>query len=79
MKAWLVRDKDEKCFIHESKPVRDIRKWVGGTYLELSDTNIPADLAAKVTWEGEPVEVEITIKETGNDMRNVSGVSDLHR
>ena len=67
IKGWLVRDKDDFTAIYKVKPVRGKTEWLDGTHpsnsgessyvLSFSEFMFP-----EVTWENEPIEVEITIK-----------------
>ena len=62
--VWIARDKDgETMYLFNEPPQRDeIGEYWAGKILKITDENLPEELAKKVTWNGEPVELEITIK-----------------
>jgi hypothetical protein len=70
MKAWIARDSksaESDLFLYfGSIPVRGNVSWIttGGDYVALDSEMYP-----EITWECEPVEVEvtITIKQQGNE------------
>ena len=68
MKAWLARNHNGNIRFYYDKPKKCCYDgwWEGKNMWIDSDTAatlVPADIAAKVTFEGEPIQVEITIKE----------------
>ena len=65
MKVWLARNKNGELNIFEDKPCRYCGyRWIN-TYdsMELSENDLSLELAAKVTWNSEPIQVEVTVKE----------------
>lgn len=73
MKAWLVRNRKGSLRFYYDKPRRCCDAWWEGENMyidtDTTATITPAELAAKVTWEGEPLQVEIEIKEVRNEQR----------
>lgn len=70
MKAWLARCKNGLLYLCTDKPFRYKFGWLSAyDSIELSENDVVTELATKVTWEGEPIQVEITIKEVGNETR----------
>lgn len=66
IQGWVARDSNSDLFIYNYKPKRDTRWdsveiWNGETYIEL-DSNLFPDL----TWDSDPLEVEIIIKRKNN-------------
>lgn len=59
IKGWVARDSDGSLNIHKEKPSRwSIYFWIcRGGYLHIDKTLFP-----ELTWESEPIEVELTIK-----------------
>ena len=59
IKGWVARDSDGSLNIHQEKPSRwSIYLWTfGGGYFHIDKTLFP-----ELTWEDEPIEVELTIK-----------------
>lgn len=58
--GYVATDRDgTRCIYIENKPVREmeLEVWNAAYYSELPDNTFP-----EITWESEPVEVEITIK-----------------
>lgn len=68
IKGWLARDKDDFTAIYKVKPVRGKTEWVDVVHprnskessyvLSFSEFMFP-----EITWENEPIEVELTIKQ----------------
>lgn len=58
--GWVARDKSGYLVLHYKKPHRTLGgdKW----YSALSQKPLPKDHFPSLTWESEPIEVEITIK-----------------
>lgn len=62
--GWVARDKSDKLYIYGKKPVKDdeFGIWLNDfddhlSFIELDKAHLP-----EITWETEPVEVELTIK-----------------
>ena len=64
IKAWIARDKDGQILPFNEHPQREdeLGYWTGNIP-RITDENISDELASKLTWEGEPIQVEIIIKE----------------
>lgn len=58
--GWVARDKSGYLVLHYKKPHRTLGgdKW----YSALSQKPLPKDHFPSLTWQDEPIEVEITIK-----------------
>ena len=55
--GWVCRDEDGMLCLFSQKPKRGIEDWFG-YYV----TKLPMDSFPNLTWESDPLEVEITIK-----------------
>lgn len=72
IKGWIARDKTYDLHFFSKKPKRNIADsrfnldnvWIGKNWLVLD-----CDLYPKLTWEDEPIEVEITIKHYYTDFK----------
>lgn len=55
-KYWVARDKNGKLCLYETKPERDydVKTWQSGRFCQM-----PKHLFPDLTWEDEPIEVEI--------------------
>ena len=53
-KLWFARDFEGELFAFYKKPERESRYWVSNRYIE-----IDANLFPNLTWENEPLEVEL--------------------
>ena len=67
---WVARDEGGRLFIYTECPERDdnIEEWLtqeGGDASEL-----PEDMFPGLTWEDEPMEVEIITKKKDDSRRN---------
>ena len=59
LKGWVARDGDYELCLYEEYPARGNKYWeVLGDFWQL-----PPHLFPSLTWEDEPIEVEITIQE----------------
>ena len=56
--GWVARDADENLFVYSSKPERIGTMWYG----EYANFNLRNRLFPDLTWESEPIEVELIIK-----------------
>lgn len=60
IKGWVARDKrNNEISVYAEKPLRADCWWAlnGGGYITLNENTFP-----ELTWEDEPIEVELTIK-----------------
>ena len=55
--GWVCRDKDGTLCLYYKKPMRGKEEWFGNY-----DRQLPEDSFPSLTWQDEPIEVEITIK-----------------
>lgn len=55
--GWVCRDKDGTLCLYYKKPMRGKEEWFG-----IYDRQLPEDSFPSLTWQDEPIEVEITIK-----------------
>jgi hypothetical protein len=55
--GWVCRDKDGTLCLYYKKPMRGKEEWFGNY-----DRQLPEDCFPSLTWQDEPIEVEITIK-----------------
>lgn len=64
IQGWVAKDNDSQgLYLYSSMPTREIDMWNGhGTLLTPLDSNSFPDL----TWESEPIEVELIIKRKNN-------------
>lgn len=64
IKGWVAKDADTQgLYLYSSMPTREINMWNGhGSLLMPLDANSFPDL----TWDDEPIEVEIIIKRKKN-------------
>lgn len=55
-KFWIARDANGSLFVYEKKPCRchDLKTWQSGRFCQM-----PNHLFPDLTWEDEPIEVEI--------------------
>ena len=53
-KLWIVRDFEGELFAFYKKPERESRYWASDRYIEIDDNLFP-----NLTWEDEPLEVEL--------------------
>lgn len=57
IQGWLARDENNSLYLYEKRPVRDHNEWIEETVIYLDD-----DLFSDLTWDDNPIEVEIIIK-----------------
>ena len=65
MKAYVARDKDGSLWVHYRKPKKEnsLKKtWWGSDDREFQIYDFDFPNFKDVTWEGNPVEVELTIE-----------------
>lgn len=64
IQGWIARDEDENLFVYHTKPERDetTQMWMGGCV----NFDLRNHLFPDLTWESEPLEVEIIIKRKKN-------------
>ncbi len=55
--GWVCRDKDGTLCLYYEKPMRGKEEWFGNY-----DRQLPEDSFPDLTWQDEPIEVEIQIK-----------------
>lgn len=55
--GWVCRDKDGTLCLYYNKPMRGKEEWFGNYDRQLPEESFPS-----LTWQDEPIEVEITIK-----------------
>lgn len=55
--GWVCRDKDGALCLYYENPMRGKEEWFGNYNCHLPEDSFPS-----LTWESEPIEVEITIK-----------------
>ena len=62
LKGWIAMDKDDRVYLHPVKPYRHLGFdwWWNETG---SVFKVEQSLFTTLTWEDEPIEVEIEIKE----------------
>ena len=55
-KLWVARDKNGFLFVYEDKPTRcdNQREWLGRFLCSMKNSYFP-----ELTWEDEPIEVEL--------------------
>lgn len=64
IKGWVARDQQVDSFygngliLHHSKPIREGNEWSSKTIA----MHLPFNFFPELTWESEPIEVELTIK-----------------
>ena len=64
IKGWVARDQQVDGFwgngliLHHSKPTREGNEWSSKTIA----MHLPLNFFPELTWESEPIEVELTIK-----------------
>lgn len=60
IQGWVARDEDENLFMYNTKPERDetTQMWMGGCI----NLDLRNHLFSDLTWDSDPIEVEITIK-----------------
>lgn len=57
--GWVARDNDlNHIHLFSDKPLRDRYEWASGSY----PLTLPNEMFPDLTWESEPVEVELLIK-----------------
>ena len=68
--AWIARDKDGTILPYKVPPQRDelIGCWVGEVP-RIFNENLSKQIANQLTWESEPIEVEIIVRRDRN--RNI--------
>ena len=57
-KLWVARDKRGELFLYKTKPILDCDFGIWFTNLDCMGT-ISKDLFPDITWEDEPIEVEL--------------------
>ena len=67
IKGWLVRDKDDYTAIYSKKPIRGKTEWIDSNCSKSSSESscilyFSEFMFPEITWESEPIEVELTIK-----------------
>lgn len=60
MKMWIARDKDNRLYLYQYKPQKDV--YVFKTESYLSCWQIPFTEFPEVTFENSPMEVELVLK-----------------
>lgn len=55
--GWVCRDEDGTLCLYYTKPMRGEKEWFGNY-----DRQLPEDSFPSLTWQDEPIEVEIEIK-----------------
>lgn len=62
--GWAARDKDGNLFAYCKKPERneELQVWMGG----FADFGLRNSLFPDLTWDDDPIEVELTIKRKNN-------------
>lgn len=58
IQGWVARDDDGDLFMYSMKPKRIRAVWIG----VFADFNLPSYLFPDLTWESDPIEVELIIK-----------------
>lgn len=58
--GWVARDEDGNLFMYRTKPERNevLQVWIG----RYADFDLRNSLFPSLTWEDEPLAVEITIR-----------------
>lgn len=73
IQGWVARDEDGRIYLYEDEPKRENGKPYGKPSEWVSE-NIMTKLSVAsfpdLTWESDPIEVEIIIKERRNESRN---------
>ena len=67
IKGWLVRDKDDNTAIYSKKPKRGKTEWIDCSRSPSKSSCILSFnkiMFPEITWENEPIELEITINIT---------------
>ena len=61
MKAYIARDEDNLVYLYKNKPGRYGESWFPSDthYMPMDDEDIPDNIS--ISWEDEPIEVELTI------------------
>lgn len=57
LSGWVARDENNSLYLYGKRPVRDHNEWIEETVIILDD-----DLLPDLTWDSEPIEVELIIK-----------------
>lgn len=62
IKGWVARDKDYMLHFFKTKPLKyeEFGEWSNASIRYL----IPSELCDELSWRDEPLEVELTIKQT---------------
>ena len=60
MKIWIARDKDNRLYLYQYKPKKEVYVFKAESYL--SCWQIPFTEFPEVTFENSPREVELVIK-----------------
>lgn len=60
IRGWVARDKDKHLMLHQVCPQRVL--FVDGFPPEEGSIDLPQNLFPDLTWESDPIEVEIVIK-----------------
>lgn len=58
IRGWVARDEDGNLFMYSTKPERIGTMWMG----EFANFDLRNNLFPDLTWDDEPIEVEIIIK-----------------
>jgi hypothetical protein len=68
--AWIARDKDGTILPYKVPPQKDelLGYWTG-EIPRITNENLPEQIVNQLTWESEPIEVEIIVRRKGN--RNI--------
>jgi len=60
--GWVARDEDGRLCMYGDKPFRDIFYGNKTWFVERDLWELPKELFPEITWESEPVEVELLIR-----------------
>lgn len=60
--GWVARDGDGTLFFHQAKPVKGRYYWDTPDLPAGDSMILPRESFPSLTWQDEPIEVEITIK-----------------
>lgn len=55
--GWVARDMDGSVFLYQNEPDRNVYEWRAYMMHSLPESSFPS-----LTWDDDPMEVEITIK-----------------
>jgi hypothetical protein len=67
MKFWVARDENKLLFAYELKPYRNEKEWLSKGKHECLGTIFNSEYFKDLTWESEPVEVELKVVENQNE------------